>query len=184
MYLWSFHYQTGILQEYLWQHIVTTHDRLTKNEYKTNITYQLVILFVLTISKINTARLILRYLSFVNEKIRSYAFDTLVIQCQLNSKTNHLNYKKFCQQLYITECDPQIAHVIFKGRTRVFDVKTNFKTKYQGILRCPSRKIYEESLGHIFVCPDGLICKFSDNVSGHLDNLTSLKDIGSLQRLG
>ena len=28
--------------------------------------------------------------SFVNERIRSYAFDTLVTQCQLNSKTNHL----------------------------------------------------------------------------------------------
>ena len=65
--------------------------------------------------------------SFINEKIRSYAFDTLVIQCQLNSKTNHLNYKKFCQQLYITECDPKIARVIFKARTRMFDVKTNLR---------------------------------------------------------
>ena len=45
-------------------------------------------------------------------------------------------------------------------------------------------KIDEESLEHIFVCPDGLIYKFSHNVSGHLDNLLSLKDIGSLQRLG
>ena len=36
---------------------------------------------------------------------------------------------------------------------------------------------------NIFVFPDGLICKFSA-VSGHLDNLTGLKDIGSLQRLG
>ena len=54
--------------------------------------------------------------SFVNEKIRSYAFDTLVIRCQLNSKTNHLNYKKFCQQLYITECDQQIARIIFKAK--------------------------------------------------------------------
>ena len=122
--------------------------------------------------------------SFVNEKIRSYAFDTLVIQCQLNSKTNHLNYKKFCQQLYITECDPQIARVIFKARTRMFDVKANFKTKYQGILYCPFCKIDEESLEHIFACPDGLICKFGDNVPGHLDNLISLKEIGSLQRLG
>ena len=64
--------------------------------------------------------------SFVNEKLRSYAFDTLVIQCQLNSKTNHLNYKKFCQQLYITECDTQTARVIFKTRTRMFDVKAYF----------------------------------------------------------
>ena len=56
--------------------------------------------------------------SFVNEKIRSYAFGTLVIQCQLNSKTNHLNYKEFCQQLNITECDPQTAHVIFKFKNK------------------------------------------------------------------
>ena len=33
--------------------------------------------------------------SFVIENISSYAFDTLVIQCQLNNKTKHLNYKKF-----------------------------------------------------------------------------------------
>ena len=55
--------------------------------------------------------------------------------------TNHLNYKKFCQQLYITECDPQIARVIFKTRTRMFDVKANFKTKYQGILHCPFARL-------------------------------------------
>ena len=66
----------------------------------------------------------------------------------------------------------------------MFDLKTNFKTKYQGILHCPFCKIDEESLEHIFVCPDGLICKLIDNVSGHLDNLISLKDIGSLQKLG
>ena len=44
-------------------------------------------------------------------------------------------------------------------------------------------KIDEESLEHTFVCTDGLICKFSDNISGHMDNLMSLKDIGSLQRV-
>ena len=48
----------------------------------------------------------------------------------------------------------------------MLDVKANFKTKYQGILlHCPFCKIDEESLEHIFVRPDGLICKFSDNVS-------------------
>ena len=108
--------------------------------------------------------------------MRSYAFYTLVIQCQLNSKTN--------QQLYITECDPQIALVIFKARTRMFDVKANFKTKRLRHLHSPFYKIDEESLEHIFVCPDGLICTFNDNNSGHLDNLISLKDIGSLQGLG
>ena len=74
--------------------------------------------------------------SFVNEKLRSYAFDTLVIQCQLNSKTNHLNYKKFCQQLYITECDPQIARVIFKARTRMMSkqiLKQNTKEFYNAL---------------------------------------------------
>ena len=39
--------------------------------------------------------------SFVNEKIRSYAFDTLVTQCLLNRKTDHFKYKKFCQQLQL-----------------------------------------------------------------------------------
>ena len=110
--------------------------------------------------------------SFVNKKLMSLIPYSIPIE------------KKFCQQLYITECDPQIARVILKASTRMFDVNTNFKTKYQGILHCPFRKIDEESLENIFVCPDGLICKFSGNVGGHLDNLISLKDIGSLPRLG
>ena len=54
--------------------------------------------------------------SFVNEKIRSYAFDTLVIQCQLNGKTNQLNSKKFCQQWYTAEYDPEIARFILKQK--------------------------------------------------------------------
>ena len=53
----------------------------------------------------------------------------------------------------------------------MFDVKANFKTIYQGILHHPLCKIDEESSEHIFVCPDGLICKFGDNDSDCLDNL-------------
>ena len=66
----------------------------------------------------------------------------------------------------------------------MLDVKANFKTKYQGILHCPFCNSDEVSLEHIFVCPDDMICNFSDNVSGHPNNLISLKDIGSLERLG
>ena len=115
--------------------------------------------------------------SFVNEKIRSYAFDTQVIQCQLNSKTNFLNYKKFCQQLYVTECDPQIVRVIFKARRRI---KTNFKTKYQ---RTALFAKLIKNPWNIFLCPFVLICNISDIVFGHLENLISLKDIGSQQKL-
>ena len=53
----------------------------------------------------------------------------------------------------------------------MFDVEANLKAKYQGILHCPFCKIDEESLEHIFVCADGLMCKFSDNVSGQLCKL-------------
>ena len=46
----------------------------------------------------------------------------------------------------------------------MFDVKANLRqnTKYQGILHYPFWKIDEESLEHIFECPDGLIRKFID----------------------
>ena len=57
----------------------------------------------------------------------------------------------------------------------MFDVKTNFKTKYQGILHCPFCNIDEDSLEHISVCPDGLICKCSGNVSGDLDTLHAVR---------
>ena len=35
-------------------------------------------------------------------------------------------------------------------------------------------KIDEESLDYVLACPDGPTCKFSDNVSGHLDNFITL----------
>ena len=61
--------------------------------------------------------------SFVNEKIRSYAFDTLVIRCHLNSKTNHLRYKKFCQQLYIFKAKKKeclMSKQILRQNTKAF----------------------------------------------------------------
>ena len=97
--------------------------------------------------------------SFVNEQIRSYDFDTPVIQCQLNGKTNHLRYKKFCQQFYITECDPQIAGVIFKARTRMFDVKQILRQNTKAFYTAQFCKFDGKSLEHNFVCPDDLICK-------------------------
>ena len=47
--------------------------------------------------------------TFINESIKSYAFDSLAVQCQLGSKTKHLHYSKLELAPYLTNCDSQIA---------------------------------------------------------------------------
>ena len=38
---------------------------------------------------------------------------------------------------YLFDLDPQFAHVIFKVRTRMFDIKVNFEKKYKQDEFCP-----------------------------------------------
>ena len=55
----------------------------------------------------------------------------LTIQCASNRKTSHLKYMSFVRASYLKKLDPNIARVIFKARTRMFDIKVNFKIKYK-----------------------------------------------------
>ena len=51
----------------------------------------------------------------------------LTIQCANNRKTSHLKYESFVRANYLkTELDLNIARVIFKARTGMFDIKVNY----------------------------------------------------------
>ena len=51
----------------------------------------------------------------------------LTIQCANNRKTSHLKYESFVGASYLkTELDLNIARVIFKARTGMFDIKVNY----------------------------------------------------------
>ena len=46
----------------------------------------------------------------------------------------HLKYSKLGQATYFTALKPKYARVIFKARTRMYDIKTNFKKNMKAIL--------------------------------------------------
>ena len=70
----------------------------------------------------------------------------------------HLKYSKLGQSTYFTAFKPKYVRVIFKARTRMYDIKANFKEKYEGNTFCPFCRRDAESFEHIFECQDGLIC--------------------------
>ena len=65
--------------------------------------------------------------AFVNNVIREEAFTQLRIHCANNKKTCHLHYESFSKEKYIEKLQPYLARVIFKAKTRMFDIKVNFK---------------------------------------------------------
>ena len=57
---------------------------------------------------------------------------------------------------YLKKLDPNTAGVIFIARTRMFDIKVNYKRKYEFNLDCPFSKYYDETFDHIFKCNWGI----------------------------
>ena len=79
--------------------------------------------------------------SIVKRQIQYYVFNCLLESCQSNTKL-----------------DPPIARVLMKARLRMFEVKVNFKKKYNYKLNCPFCTDETETFDHIFQCPDGVLC--------------------------
>ena len=46
-----------------------------------------------------------------------------------NRKTSHLKYESFVRTNYLKKSNPNIAGVIFKARTRMSDIKVNYRRK-------------------------------------------------------
>ena len=77
-----------------------------------------------------------QWTSVVKSAIRQDAFKQLTLQCASNRKTSHLKYESFVRGSYLKNLDPNTARVIFKARTRMFDIKVNYKRKYKFNLNC------------------------------------------------
>ena len=96
--------------------------------------------------------------SIVKRQIQYYVFNCLLESCQSNRKTALLRYNKFKSVDHLTKLDPEIARVVLKARLRMFEVKVNFKKKYNYKLNCPFCTDETETVDHIFGCPDGVLC--------------------------
>ena len=96
--------------------------------------------------------------SIVKRQIQYYVFNCLLESCHSYRKTALLRYNKFKSVDYLTKLDPPIARVLIKARLRMFEVKINFKKKYNYKLNCPFCIDETETFDHIFQCPDGVLC--------------------------
>ena len=96
--------------------------------------------------------------STVKRQIYCYVFNCLLKGCHSNSKTALLRYNKYRPVDYLTKLDPPIARVLIKARLGMFEVKTNFKKKYNYKFNFPFCIDETETFDHIFQCPDGVLC--------------------------
>ena len=94
--------------------------------------------------------------SIVKSSVHREALLQLQVELSMNRKTSHLSYIKLCTQDYLKQLPPSLAKVVFRAKTRMLDIKTNYKSKYYENLKCPFCCVLDESFGHLFTCRFGI----------------------------
>ena len=82
----------------------------------------------------------------VKNTVQRFAFMTLFEKSIVNKKTQHLWYARLARQPYITSLDLIYARCVFRARVTMFEIKANFKNKYDSDLSCPFCKIEQKHL--------------------------------------
>ena len=57
--------------------------------------------------------------------------------CFINKKTCPLSYSKLMRVPYLSNFEPEVVCMVFRARVGVYDIKENFKRKYDGDQNCP-----------------------------------------------
>ena len=93
---------------------------------------------------------------------KSAIFKEALLQLQVelssNRKTNHISYQHsfFKTNDYLIKLPSYLARLVFKAKTRMLDVKINYKRKYKTGLHCPFCSEYDKTFEHVFKCSAGL----------------------------
>ena len=89
---------------------------------------------------------------FVKSAIFKEALFQLQVELFSNRKTNHILYQH--SFLKPNDCLIQLpshlARLVFKAKTRMLDIKINYKRKYKNGLHCPFCFEYDETFEQIF----------------------------------
>ena len=117
----------------------------------------------------------------VNDRIKWVAFLSLTEMCSANKKTCLLSYSKLTRAPYLSNFKPEVARMVF--RARVYDIKDNFKGKYDGDLNCPFCGQLHEKLEHIFQCKSGNFCRRSLRGTT-LFELATMEDTQKTKKIG
>ena len=94
--------------------------------------------------------------TFVDEKIENKVLEYLNEKKSMHSKVKHIVHKKLQLQEYLKasfQDNPYIAKVIFHARTRMLNVKANYKNKYlKTNMNCPLGCPILDSQEHLLHC--------------------------------
>ena len=95
---------------------------------------------------------------FVKSAIFKEALLQLQVELSSNRKTNHITYQHSSLKPndYLLQFPSHLARLVFKAKTRMLDIKINYKRKYKNGLHCPFCFEYDETFEHIFKCNAGL----------------------------
>ena len=72
----------------------------------------------------------------LKNKVKEKVFSELCLEAQSKTKLKNLKYEFLERQQYVTKLLPKTARLVFKIRTSMIDVKTNFKSKYVDDITC------------------------------------------------
>ena len=91
----------------------------------------------------------------LNKRSAIAAYESLINQARCHSKVNENAYSNINGMQYITDSrfTPDLVNLLFKFRTRMFNVRNNFRNQYrQTNILCPLCKVFEDSQQHLFSC--------------------------------
>ena len=124
----------------------------------------------------------------LDKAVEDKAFEELQLQKGKHSKVMKLSYSKLKMQKYLKGNKNNIkieeAQMIFKLRSRMADVKVNFRNKYE-VLECDICKDEEETQKHILEC-DEILKNTNKNIKEteydelFKDNVTNQTEIAKM----
>ena len=107
----------------------------------------------------------------LDKRIPEVAFEYLHDKAVSHSKVRHEAYKNLDGMQYFTDSrfSADQANLLFKFRTRMFDVRNNFRNNY-GCTSCPLCGVHEDTQEHLLSCI---------MITPHLDSTPQYIDIFS-----
>ena len=97
--------------------------------------------------------------------------------------TETLVFSSFNMKLKGIALKPKYARVIFKASTRMYDIKANFKERYEGDTFCPFCRSDAENFEHIVKCHNRFICLLNTH-DITLESFAKFTDARFLKRVG
>ena len=121
----------------------------------------------------------------VKKQIRYAAYDFLMDTAHKHTKVRSEMYEDLDGMVYLEDerFTPDLSNLLFKLRTRMFNVRNNFRNQYETNLLCPLCRVKEDSQEHLLECRMILNkvncgdCRYEDIFSDDADTLLNIAKV-------